>query len=275
MSPIYGFDDNCTPLTEEVPPMAKRIKPEDPSTTTKPPKKPRDEVLRGCFDITPLESGHENIVCKYCTMYNKTVMKFNSTKARSHLVNSCQGIDEDLKQILAETSQTQQNARKDQASAAPNGQAPPLPSIARFRKEDVISVNQRLLNAIAARDFDTYNELCADDITAFEPESRGMLVQGLEFHKYYFDLFGHPSILEKEDRQPIIPNTITMSNPHVRWLGSANGADGDGLAAVISYVRLDQTMTAGDKGPTTKMMSETRIWEHRGGTWINVHFHKS
>lgn len=31
------------------------------------------------------------------------------------------------------------------------------------------------------------SELCAPHLTCFEPESHGELIDGLEFHKFYFD----------------------------------------------------------------------------------------
>ena len=33
----------------------------------------------------------------------------------------------------------------------------------------------------------TLRKLCDDDLTAFEPEALGNLVEGLHFHKFYFD----------------------------------------------------------------------------------------
>jgi len=149
-----------------------------------------------------------------------------------------------------------------------------------FTNQDVIESNQRLLNAIASGDFATYQDLTASDITAIEPESKGYPVHGVHFHKYYFDLYAHPKMIKRsqlENQQPIITNVISMSNPHVRWLGGGCCSDGcgEGTAAVISYVRLDQTMCEGDDGPVTKTMSETRVWENRDGKLINVHFHKS
>jgi len=73
---------------------------------------------------------------------------------------------------------------------------------------------------------------------------------------------------------------ITMSNPHVRWLGGGCCSDGcgDGSAAVISYVRMDQSVdsSSDDKGgPVTRLSSETRVWENRDGRLVHVHFHKS
>ena len=148
----------------------------------------------------------------------------------------------------------------------------------RFLDSDVIEANQQLLDSIASGDYETYKDLTSPDITAIEPESRGYPVHGLSFHKYYFDLYSHPKVTERDDHpRPIIPNVITMSNPHVRWLGGGCCSDGcgEGTAAVITYVRLDQTMAEGDEGPTTKTTSETRVWENRDGRLMNVHFHKS
>ena len=68
-------------------------------------KKPRDERLRDCFTITPIEEGGESVVCKYCPNYAKTLQKFNPTKGRTHLTNQCPGVGEELRQILLETTQ--------------------------------------------------------------------------------------------------------------------------------------------------------------------------
>ena len=145
-----------------------------------------------------------------------------------------------------------------------------------FSDKDVIDVNQRLLDAISAGDYETYANLTATDITAIEPESLGHPIHGQAFHKYYFDLYSHPKMKDKQ-KEPIIPNVITMSNPHVRWLGGGCCSDGcgEGTAAVITYVRLDQTIDDVEKGPITKTTSETRVWENRDGKLVNVHFHKS
>ena len=68
-------------------------------------KKPRDERLRECFTITIRNDGKESVRCRYCPSYNKVLQKFNPTKAREHLTNSCSGADEQLKQILLSTTQ--------------------------------------------------------------------------------------------------------------------------------------------------------------------------
>jgi len=84
----------------------------------------------------------------------------------------------------------------------------------KFSDEDVIDANQRLLNAISSLDFNTYKELCAKDLTAIEPESLNHPVHGLQFHKYYFDLYKHPHMNKNKDEQQIIPTTISR-HPHM------------------------------------------------------------
>jgi len=60
-------------------------------------------------------------------------------------------------------------------------------------KEKVLTLNEKLLDAIDRSDYKTYSVLCSDDITCFEPESKGSLVEGMEFHKWFFDWRRKPS----------------------------------------------------------------------------------
>ena len=48
-------------------------------------------------------------------------------------------------------------------------------------------VTQQLLDIVAVGDYDAYTKLCDPNMTCFEPEALGNLVQGMEFHKFYFD----------------------------------------------------------------------------------------
>ena len=51
----------------------------------------------------------------------------------------------------------------------------------------LLTLTQKLLDSVASNDFSTYALLCAEDMTCFEPEAKGTLVQGQGFHKWYFD----------------------------------------------------------------------------------------
>jgi len=122
-------------------------------------------------------------------------------------------------------------------------------------KRELIELTERLLASISAGDWDAYQSLCAADLTAFEPEARGQLVEGMAFHKYYFDLGGAKT-----------PRHVTICAPHVRLLGED--------AAVVSYVRLVQFLDASGAAQTARS-EETRVWQRREGRWQHVHFHRS
>ncbi|CAG2164188.1 unnamed protein product [Oppiella nova] len=80
-------------------------------------------------------------------------------------------------------------------------------------------------NAISSGDYETYTKLCDPQMTAFEPGALGNLVEGMDFHKFYFD-----NVLGKNSKGL---NT-TILNPSVHLLGDD--------AACIAYIRLTQYM---------------------------------
>ena len=51
--------------------------------------------------------------------------------------------------------------------------------------EHLLGLNERLLQSIADGDWNAYCELCDPTLSCFEPESRGQLVEGMEFHRYH------------------------------------------------------------------------------------------
>jgi ketosteroid isomerase-like protein len=121
-------------------------------------------------------------------------------------------------------------------------------------EDELLELNQQLLESIATGDWETYQALCDPTITAFEPESRGHLIQGLEFHRFYFELGASEG-----------PRTTTMASPKVRLMGDV---------AVVAYVRLVQSLN--DAGaPVTSHYEETRVWQMQQGKWQHVHFHRS
>jgi calcium/calmodulin-dependent protein kinase (CaM kinase) II len=121
--------------------------------------------------------------------------------------------------------------------------------------EDLLALNQRLLDAISAGAWDSYTELCDPALTCFEPETEGHLVEGMAFHKYYFD-----------NGTAGAPRQETMVEPRVTMLGDD--------AACLTCVRLVQKKGA-DGQFATDRFSETRIWKKIGGSWKHVHFHRS
>ncbi|XP_063776270.1 calcium/calmodulin-dependent protein kinase type II subunit delta isoform X19 [Pseudophryne corroboree] len=125
------------------------------------------------------------------------------------------------------------------------------------RKQEIIKVTEQLIEAINNGDFEAYTKICDPGLTSFEPEALGNLVEGMDFHRFYFE-----NALSKGNK-PI--HTIIL-NPHVHLIGED--------AACIAYIRLTQYMDSTGL-PKTMQSEETRVWHRRDGKWQNVHFHRS
>jgi calcium/calmodulin-dependent protein kinase (CaM kinase) II len=119
---------------------------------------------------------------------------------------------------------------------------------------ELLRLTQRLLDSITGGDWAAYQELCDPGLTAFEPEAPGQLVEGLGFHRFYFDLGGVRG-----------RHQTTMCSPRVRVMGDV---------AVVAYVRLIQRVGPEGSAVTTAS-SETRVWHRHDGRWHHVHFHRS
>ncbi|XP_037035375.1 calcium/calmodulin-dependent protein kinase type II alpha chain isoform X3 [Bradysia coprophila] len=128
---------------------------------------------------------------------------------------------------------------------------------AQARRQEIIKMTEQLIEAINNGDFDAYTKICDPHLTAFEPEALGNLVEGMDFHKFYFE-----NVLGKNCKAI---NT-TILNPHVHLLGDD--------AACIAYVRLTQFIDKQGHAHTHQS-EETRVWHKRGNKWQNVHFHRS
>ncbi|CRL07177.1 CLUMA_CG020164, isoform B [Clunio marinus] len=125
------------------------------------------------------------------------------------------------------------------------------------RRQEIIKMTEQLIEAINNGDFETYTKICDPHLTAFEPESLGNLVEGMDFHKFYFE-----NVLGKNCKAI---NT-TILNPHVHLLGDES--------ACIAYVRLTQYMDKQGHAHTYQS-EESRVWHKRDNKWQNVHIHRS
>lgn len=124
---------------------------------------------------------------------------------------------------------------------------------------EILDLTAQILAAVAAADWSSYRRLVAEDLTCFEPEARGQLVEGLPFHEFYFTLPADPG-------RPPRPVTNTIASPVVKLLSDT--------VALVAYVRLTQTLDEAGR-PVTRPCEETRIWRKIGGAWKHVHFHRS
>ncbi|XP_044186640.1 calcium/calmodulin-dependent protein kinase (CaM kinase) II beta 1 isoform X3 [Thunnus albacares] len=174
------------------------------------------------------------------------------------------------------------SVRRVSAAAAPEADAAPVPSArpapqpahttspppphpssslslssSQTRKQEIIKITEQLIEAINNGDFEAYAKICDPGLTSFEPEALGNLVEGMDFHRFYFE-----NLLAKNSK----PIHTTILNPHVHLIGED--------AACIAYIRLTQYVD-GQGRPRSSQSEETRVWHRRDTKWQNIHFHCS
>ncbi|XP_037394634.1 calcium/calmodulin-dependent protein kinase type II subunit gamma isoform X8 [Pygocentrus nattereri] len=166
--------------------------------------------------------------------------------------------EEDMKVSVGGVSSDSAVVSQCSASEEPTPQteAPP-PLLPPTRKQEIIKITEQLIEAINNGDFEAYTRICDPGLTSFEPEALGNLVEGMDFHRFYFE-----NLLSKNSK----PVHTTILNPHVHLIGED--------AACIAYIRLTQYIDSQGR-PRSCQSEETRVWHRRDAKWLNVHFHCS
>jgi calcium/calmodulin-dependent protein kinase (CaM kinase) II len=126
------------------------------------------------------------------------------------------------------------------------------------RRQEIIRLTEQLTVAMVKGDFDAFSKLVDSQMTCFEHEANGNLIEGLAFHKFYFE-----NVLSKNNKTAV--NTYILK-PHVHFMSDD--------AACIAYIRLTQYMDRSGAA-VTQQTEETRVWHRYNGRWQNVHFHCS
>ncbi|XP_035495166.2 calcium/calmodulin-dependent protein kinase (CaM kinase) II beta 1 isoform X26 [Scophthalmus maximus] len=143
-------------------------------------------------------------------------------------------------------------------TSPPPPHSPSCPALSsQTRKQEIIKITEQLIEAINNGDFEAYAKICDPGLTSFEPEALGNLVEGMDFHRFYFE-----NLLAKNSK----PIHTTILNPHVHMIGED--------AACIAYIRLTQYID-GQGRPRSSQSEETRVWHRRDSKWQNIHFHCS
>ncbi len=122
----------------------------------------------------------------------------------------------------------------------------------------ILNLTQKLLDSISGKDWETYVSLVDEKFTAIEKETDNNIVDGLEFHKFYFDLPNNNNISIKE----------TIVQPVIKITGDV---------AIICYKRLRIIANAVSDTVKNELIVETRVWKKNTniGLWKMIHFHKS
>ncbi|CAL9699323.1 unnamed protein product [Knipowitschia caucasica] len=183
---------------------------------------------------------------------NSIVSAINALKdttANAQMTNHCSSSQESQSTVVHNPpdgvkGSTESNATNDEEEM-------------KARKQEIIKITEQLIEAINNGDFEAYTRICDPGLTSFEPEALGNLVEGMDFHKFYFE-----NLLSKNSK----PVHTTLLNPHVHLIGED--------AACIAYIRLTQFVDSTGR-PRSSQSEETRVWHRREGKWLNVHFHCS
>jgi calcium/calmodulin-dependent protein kinase (CaM kinase) II len=122
-------------------------------------------------------------------------------------------------------------------------------------EEQLIELTHQMLKAIQNGDRETYTQLCAPELTAFENDVAPYRIDGVPFHA---------ELIEATTEQYSHLLRFDMLQPSVQVHGNA---------AVVCYTRL---MTfAVDVPPTWRASNETRVFVKKDEGWRMVHFHRT
>ncbi|XP_039091063.1 calcium/calmodulin-dependent protein kinase type II subunit gamma isoform X15 [Hyaena hyaena] len=123
----------------------------------------------------------------------QTTVVHNATDGIKGSTESCNTTteDEDLKAAPLRTGNGSSvpEGRSSRDRTAPSAGMQPQPSLcsSAMRKQEIIKITEQLIEAINNGDFEAYTKICDPGLTSFEPEALGNLVEGMDFHKFYFE----------------------------------------------------------------------------------------
>lgn len=130
------------------------------------------------------------------------------------------------------------------------------------RDREILTLNQTMLESVLSGDWESYARFCSVDLCCFEAETMGVLVEGLNFHRFYFSPTPQPHDSTQGER---VKAQVTMARPHLRWLSDDT--------VILSYTRLVQRCEEGEFSHSS--CCETRVWQKLNSQWQQVHVHRS
>ncbi|XP_056882716.1 calcium/calmodulin-dependent protein kinase type II delta 1 chain isoform X7 [Takifugu flavidus] len=186
-----------------------------------------------------------------------TMLATRNFSAKSLLNKKADGVKEPQTTVIHNPAEATKESSESANTTIEDEDVRALLLSMKARKQEIIKVTEQLIEAINNGDFEAYTKICDPGLTSFEPEAMGNLVEGTDFHRFYFE--------NALSRTKLPVHTILL-NPHVHLIGDE--------AACIAYVRLTQYIDSDGK-PRTVQSEETRIWHRRDSKWQNIHFHRS
>ncbi|XP_071336223.1 calcium/calmodulin-dependent protein kinase type II subunit gamma isoform X11 [Trachinotus anak] len=210
--------------------------------------------------VVSSSSTKDSSMSSSAPMEAQTTVVHNPADGTKGSTESCNNTEEEEMKVAVCESTSTDSAVLSQSSITTEERTPTLsphcPPLTP-RKQEIIKMTEQLIEAINNGDFEAYTRICDPGLTSFEPEALGNLVEGMDFHKFYFE-----NLLSKNSK----PVHTTILNPHVHLIGED--------AACIAYIRLTQYIDSQGR-PRSCQSEETRVWHRRDAKWLNVHFHCS
>ncbi|NXR97207.1 KCC2D kinase, partial [Oxylabes madagascariensis] len=136
------------------------------------------------------------------------------------------------------------------------------------RKQEIIKVTEQLIEAINNGDFEAYTKICDPGLTSFEPEALGNLVEGMDFHRFYFENGKYSLFISESSSLPLLLFSEYCYRCFSVCICSA-------CSHITGHLRQQRRYMDGSGMPKTMQSEETRVWHRRDGKWQNVHFHRS
>ncbi|XP_033841323.1 calcium/calmodulin-dependent protein kinase type II subunit gamma isoform X23 [Periophthalmus magnuspinnatus] len=212
--------------------------------------------LKGAILTTMLVSRNFS-ACKSLLNKKSDSAKPSTNNTKNSLVSAINALKDTTANAQMESQSTVVHNPPDGVKGSTESNATNDEEEMKARKQEIIKITEQLIEAINNGDFEAYTRICDPGLTSFEPEALGNLVEGMDFHKFYFE-----NLLSKNSK----PVHTTLLNPHVHLIGED--------AACIAYIRLTQFVDSTGR-PRSSQSEETRVWHRRDGKWLNVHFHCS
>ncbi|XP_017338900.1 calcium/calmodulin-dependent protein kinase (CaM kinase) II gamma 1 isoform X6 [Ictalurus punctatus] len=229
--------------------------------------KPQTNNTKNSVVSAVVSALKESNMASSTPMEPQTTVVHNPADGTKGSTESCNtNEEEDMKAVVHDIKRMAWNSsghascpELERAQSVPHASAQGGRSVAtaQSRKQEIIKITEQLIEAVNNGDFEAYTRICDPGLTSFEPEALGNLVEGMDFHKFYFE-----NLLSKNNK----PVHTTILNPHVHLIGED--------AACIAYIRLTQYIDSQGR-PRTCQSEETRVWHRRDAKWLNVHFHCS
>ncbi|KAG9509004.1 Calcium/calmodulin-dependent protein kinase type II alpha chain, partial [Fragariocoptes setiger] len=129
------------------------------------------------------------------------------------------------------------------------------------RKTEIIKLTEQMLECLNGGEFETYMNFCDPQMTSFEPESLGNLIENMEFRRLFFE------------KQRCADGGVTTSGGSIMLNPRVYVISDD--AASIAYVRLTRCIDKATGKVQTQQFEETRIWHRKDNKWTCVHLHRS